>query len=107
MKQNVTYTEENRKDNYINMKISCTCIHRPLHPSMRQVQVQVHVQVHVHVPKVIHIHHDLRKMFITLVWNDQQSFDLHYISYTCSVFPKARLACSLRALNTNRKWVWW
>ena len=21
--------------------------------------------------KVIHIHHDLRKMFITLVWNDQ------------------------------------
>ena len=21
--------------------------------------------------KVIHVHHDLRKMFITLVWNDQ------------------------------------
>ena len=33
----------------------------------------------VHAPnntllKVIHIHHDLRKMFIALVWNDQQSF---------------------------------
>ena len=27
--------------------------------------------------KVIHIHHDLRNMFITLVWNDQQSFYLH------------------------------
>ena len=28
--------------------------------------------------KVIHIHHDLRKMFITLVWNDKQSFHLHH-----------------------------
>ena len=27
--------------------------------------------------KVIHIHIDLRKMFITLVWNNQQSFYLH------------------------------
>ena len=24
----------------------------------------------------IHVHHDLRKMFITLVWNDQQSLAL-------------------------------
>ena len=29
---------------------------------------------HVQLLKVIHVHHDLRKMFITLVWNDQQSF---------------------------------
>ena len=24
--------------------------------------------------KVIHVHHDLRKMFITLVWKDQNLF---------------------------------
>ena len=28
----------------------------------------------VNVLKVIHIHHGLRKIFIILVWNDQQSF---------------------------------
>ena len=28
--------------------------------------------------KVIHVHRDLRKMFITLVWNVQQSFYLHH-----------------------------
>ena len=28
--------------------------------------------------KVIYVHHDLRKMFITLVWNDQQSFYLYH-----------------------------
>ena len=28
--------------------------------------------------KVIHVHHDLRKMFITVVWNVQQSFYLHH-----------------------------
>ena len=28
--------------------------------------------------KVIHIHLVLRKMFITLVWNDQQSFYLYH-----------------------------
>ena len=27
--------------------------------------------------KVIHVHHDHRKMFITLIWNDQQPFYLH------------------------------
>ena len=28
--------------------------------------------------KVIHVHYDLRKMFITLVWNVQQFFHLHH-----------------------------
>ena len=28
--------------------------------------------------KVIHVHLVLRKMFITLVWNDQQSFHLYH-----------------------------
>ena len=26
----------------------------------------------------IHVHHDLKKMFITLVWNDQHSFYKHH-----------------------------
>ena len=33
----------------------------------------------VYILKVIHIHHDLRKMFITLVWNGKRSFYLHII----------------------------
>ena len=34
--------------------------------------------------KVIHVHHDLRQMFITLVWNVQQSFS-SYNSPSCSL----------------------
>ena len=38
-----------------------------------------------HTLKVIHVHHDLRKMFITLVWNVQQSFYLRH--FHIIVFP--------------------
>ena len=31
-----------------------------------------------HTLKVIHVHHDLKTMFITLVWNEIQSFHLHH-----------------------------
>ena len=36
----------------------------------------LHVYSTVSILKVIHVHHDIRRMFITLVWNDQKSFYL-------------------------------
>ena len=43
-------------------------------------------KVHIHVIlKVIHVHLDLQKMFITLICNDKQSFHLHHLP-SCSFF---------------------
>ena len=37
--------------------------------------------------KLIHIYHDLGKMFITLFWKDKQSFLLYYFSYNYPPHP--------------------
>ena len=41
----------------------------------------------------MHIHHDLRKMFITLVWNDKQSFHLHH--FHIIVLPVLFYVCQI------------
>ena len=44
---------------------------------IQQLITTIHVKctsnqtIPVYALKVIHVHHDLRQMFITLVWNDQ------------------------------------
>ena len=43
--------------------------------------------------KVIDVHDDLRKMFITLVWNDQQSFYLHHFHIT--ILPVIFCICQI------------
>ena len=48
-----------------------------LHP-VRRREVRSIYNTFVYTLKVIHFHFDLSKMFITLVWNDQQSFYLHH-----------------------------
>ena len=43
--------------------------------------------------KVIHVHRNLRNMFITLVWNVQQSFHLHH--FHIIVLPVLFCVCQI------------
>ena len=50
---------------------------------------------------VIHIHHGLRKMFLILVWNEQQPLYLHKIHIIDLLFVYAKLQSIASLLNFN------
>ena len=48
--------------------------------------------------KVIHVHHVLSKMFITLVWKDHQSFYQHHFHIIIIILPNLFLCTVCRIL---------
>ena len=55
----------------------------------------------------IHVHLDLRKMFTTLVWNDQHSFYLHYFHIIIFCVCQISIHCFIIEIQYNHVSILW